>query len=169
MDKQMMDKTSFSGICKILKDNKYDICDCINGVFEVAFITNVVNGATILGAKPIIEKSIKNIAKVFTKQKFTDFSTKYEHAQIAQVLIVFAAYFDSMKLYLPDEERKIKISSKEKQILTDNSISQYINLIEDNLSKSAEQTAKDIFEYNLSIPDPVENLKDYLEQLQKFY
>ena len=63
MDKQMMDKTSFSGICKILKDNKYDICDCINGVFEVAllffpgmickdvaFITNVVNGATILGA-----------------------------------------------------------------------------------------------------------------------
>lgn len=182
MDKQMMDKTSFSGICKILKDNKYDICDCINGVFEVAllffpgmickdvaFITNVVNGATILGAKPIIEKSIKNIAKVFTKQKFTDFSTKYEHAQIAQVLIVFAAYFDSMKLYLPDEERKIKISSKEKQILTDNSISQYINLIEDNLSKSAEQTAKDIFEYNLSIPDPVENLKDYLEQLKKFY
>ena len=128
-----------------------------------------MNGATILGAKPIIEKSIKNIAKVFTKQKFTDFSTKYEHAQIAQVLIVFAAYFDSMKLYLPDEERKIKISSKEKQILTDNSISQYINLIEDNLSKSAEQTAKDIFEYNLSIPDPVENLKDYLEQLKKFY
>lgn len=182
MEKQIVDKTSFSEICKILKDNKYDICECINGVFEVAllffpcmvckdiaFITNIVNGATILGAKPIIEKSIKNIAKVFTKKKFTDFTTKYDYAQIAQVLIVFAAYFDSIKLYLPDEERKIKISSKEKQLLTESSISQYANFIEENLSKNAEQTAKDIFEYDLSIPDPVENLKDYLEQLQKFY
>lgn len=182
MEKQMMDKTSFSEICKILKDNKYDICECINGVFEVAllffpgmickdvaFITNVVNGATILGAKPIIEKSIKNIVKAFTNKEFTDFSTKYEHAQIAQVLIVFAAYFDSIKLYLPDEERKIKISSKEKQILTENSISQYISFLEDNLSKCAKQTAKDIFEYDLSIPDPVENLKDYLGQLKEFY
>ena len=80
MEKQIVDKTSFSEICKILKDNKYDICECINGVFEVAllffpcmvckdiaFITNIVNGATILGAKPIIEKSIKNIAKYDSK------------------------------------------------------------------------------------------------------
>ena len=176
MEKQIMEKTSFSEICKILKDNKYDICECINGVFEVAllffpcmvckdiaFITNIVNGATILGAKPIIEKSIKNIAKVFTKNKFTDFTTKYDYAQIAQVLIVFAAYFDSIKLYLPDEERKIKISSKEKQLLTDSSISQYVDFIKERWNK------KDIFEYDLSIPDPVENLKDYLEQLQKFY
>ena len=146
-----------------------------NGVFEVAllffpcmvckdiaFITNIVNGATILGAKPIIEKAIKNIAKLFTKNKCTDFTTKYDYAQIAQVLIVFAAYFDSIKLYLPDEERKIKISSKEKQLLTDSIISQYVDFIEENLSKNAEQTAKDSFEYELSIPDPFENLKDYL-------
>lgn len=26
MEKQIVDKTSFSEICKILKDNKYDIC-----------------------------------------------------------------------------------------------------------------------------------------------
>lgn len=45
---------------------------------------------------------------------------------------------------MPDEERKIKISSKEKQLLTESSISQYANFIEENLSKNAEQTAKDI-------------------------
>lgn len=38
MEKQIVDKTSFSEICKILKDNKYDICECINGVFEVALL-----------------------------------------------------------------------------------------------------------------------------------
>ena len=182
MDKQFIDKTSFSEICKILKDNRYDICECINGVFEiallffpgmicrdVAFITNIVNGATILGAKPIIEKSIKNISKVFAKKKFTDFTTKYDYAQIAQVLIVFAAYFDSIKLYLPDEEHNVRISSKEKQMLTDSSISKYINFIEENISKDAGQTAIDIFEYDLSIPDPIGNLKSYREQLKKFY
>ncbi len=182
MEKGIMNKTTFGEICKILKDGKCDLHKCINGVFEVAllffpeiickdvaFITNVINGATILGAKPIIEKAIKNIGKVFTKKEYSDFSTKYEHAQIAQILIVFAAYFDSIKLYLPDEEKKIKISSKEKQVLTENSISQYVNLLENNLLKSAEQNAKEIFEYDLAIPHPIANLKDYLEQLKKFY
>lgn len=182
MEKGIMNKTTFGEICKVLKDEKSDLHECINGLFEiallffpgiiskdVAFITNVVNGATILGAKPIIEKAIKNIEKVFTKKKYMDFNNKYEHAQIAQVLIVFAAYFDSIKLYLPDEEKKIKISSREKQILTENSISQYTNLLKNNLLKSAQQNAKEIFEYDLSIPNPIDNPNDYLEQLKKFY
>ena len=97
MDKYIMKKTSFFEICKLLDEN-----EGINGLFEivllflpglvckdVAFIMNLANGATILGAKPIIENAIKNIKNIFNNKKYEDFSTKYEHAQIAQVLIVY--------------------------------------------------------------------------------
>ena len=182
MEKQMIDKTSFSEVCKMLKNKKSDICECFNNIFEISllffpgmvskdigFMMNIVNGATLLGAKPVIENAVKNIIKVFANKSYTDFSTKYDHAQIAQVLIVFSAYFDTMRLYLPDEERKIQITLEEKVILTNDSIIEYISFLNENLSKGAEKTAKDIYEYDLSMPNPIESRKDYLKNLEKFY
>ena len=182
MEKQMINKTSFTEVCKILKNKKGDICGCFNNIFEISllffpglvnkevgFIANAVNGATLLGAKPIIENAVKNISNVFTDKSYTDFSTKYDHAQIAQVLIVFAAYFDAMRLYLPDEERKIQITPEEKVILTNDSITAYISSLNENLSKAAGKTAKDIYAYDLSMPNPIERREDYLEKLGEFY
>lgn len=182
MEKQMINKTSFSEVCKMLKNKKSDICECFNNIFEISllffpgmvskdigFMMNVVNGATLLGAKPVIENAVKNIINVFTNKSYTDFSTKYDHAQIAQVLIVFAAYFDTMRLYLPDEERKIQITPEEKVILTNDSIVEYISSLNENLSKGAKKTAKDIYEYDLSMPNPIESRRDYLKNLEEFY
>ena len=182
MEKQMINKTSFSEVCKILKNKKDDISECFNNMFEisllffpgmiskdVSFIANAVNGATLLGAKPIIQNAVKNIINVFTDKNYTDFSTKYDHSQIAQVLIVFAAYFDTMRLYLPDEERKIQITSAEKVMLTNDSIVEYVSSLKEQLEKSPEKTTKDIYEYDLAIPNPIESRKGYLKNLEKFY
>lgn len=182
MDKYIMKKTSFFEICKLLDENEGDISKCINGLFEiallflpglvckdVAFIMNLANGATILGAKPIIENAIKNIKNIFNNKKYEDFSTKYEHAQIAQVLIVYAAYFDTVKEYLPDVERKINISQKEKLAITKESVSRYMSLIEQNMSKDAERNVKDILDYELPLPNPVETLEESVISLKKFY
>lgn len=180
----MMEKTSFSEICKILENNEYDkgVRDCVNGFFEIAllflpglickdvsFMMNLVNGATILGAKPIIESAIKNIANVFSNRKYDDFSTKYEHAQIAQVLIVYAAYFDAIKNFLPDEERKIKISNKEKIAIAEESISKYNCLIKENLTQEAGGNLKTIFKYELPMPNPIESIQEYKKSLKHFY
>ena len=136
---------------------------------DVAFIMNLANGATILGAKPIIENAIKNIKNIYNNKKYEDFSTKYEHAQIAQVLIVYAAYFDTVKEYLPDEERRINISQKEKLAITKESVSRYMSLIEQNMAKDAERNVKDILAYNLPLPNPVETLEESVISLKKFY
>lgn len=178
----MMGNTTFREICKIMKNPQDDIAKGIKSVFEVgllflpgilcrdvSFIANAVNGATLLGAKPIIEESIKNILEVFNKKQYTEFTTKYEHAQIAQVLIVFSAYFDSIKLYLPNEEFEIIFSPKQKIKTTEECIADYIKNLEKNILKPAEQIAKDIFDFDLSIPDPIKKQKDYLEQLKSFY
>lgn len=86
MDKYIMKKTSFFEICKLLDENEGDISKCINGLFEiallflpglvckdVAFIMNLANGATILGAKPIIENAIKNIKNIFYRKSMRIF------------------------------------------------------------------------------------------------
>ncbi|MDE5932921.1 MAG: hypothetical protein K2H40_10640, partial [Lachnospiraceae bacterium] len=165
MEDKRMNQASFSEICRLMKDEKCDLHECIKGVFhvallffpglvcqETAFLTNIANGVTILDAKAEIEKSVKTIANTFGKKTYEDFTTKYEHAQIAQVLIVFAAYFDSMKLYLPDEEKQIRLSKTEKFILTEKSIAEYVSSLAVKSKEKTTQNMKYLFEYDLSLP-----------------
>lgn len=173
MENKFMKKATFSEICKVMNGTEKDIKECISGVFEiallffpglmcknVALLTSIATGLTLIDAKSAIENSIKKITQVFNKD-YKDFSTKYEHAQIAQVLIVFSSYFDSIKLYLPDEDRKISLSSKEKYTLTEESIKQYRDYL---LEKSCE-----ILDYDLSMPNPIESFEEYLKHLNDFY
>ena len=182
MNDKIIEKATFREICKILEDGRSDLKECISSIFNIALlffprlmckevdlITNIASGVSILEAKNIIEKSIKSIAKTFNANKSTDFSTRYENAQIAQVLIVFAAYFDSIKMYLPDEEKEIKISSKEKVVLTKESLDKYMFFLLEKSSMEATDIAKDIFEYDLSMPNPIESISEYAVKLLKFY
>ena len=54
-------------------------------------------------------------------------------------------------------------------ILTNDSITAYISSLNENLSKAAGKTAKDIYAYDLSMPNPIERREDYLEKLGEFY
>ncbi len=134
-EKRMMEKASFAEICRMMRDRKGEAVECMKGVFEVAllflpgfmckeaaFITNVANGVSLLGAKAAVGKSIDHFIRVFGKGDYTDFTSKYEHAQAAQVLMVFAAYFDSMRLYLPDGEGWIEVTPGEKLALAEQAV-----------------------------------------------
>lgn len=182
MEKQMIDKTSFSEICKILKNETNDIYKVANSIFNIvliffplmickqsSFLMNIVNSATLLGAKPIVENSLKNIKNIIVTEKPTDFCTRYNNVQVAQVLIVYSAFFDSMQSYLPDEEGNIKITSIEKEKITKEGIAKYIKRLENNMSQEANQTVKDILDFDLSVPNPIQNLDDYLNNLKEFY
>lgn len=177
MVNKFMKKATFSEICKVMNGTEKDIKECISGVFEiallffpelmcknVALLTNLATGLTLIDAKSAIENSVKKITQVFNRD-YKDFSTKYEHAQIAQVLIVFSSYFDSIKLYLPDEDRKISLSSKEKYTLTEESIKQY----RDYLLEKSQEKSREILDHDLSMPNPIESFDDYLKKLNDFY
>lgn len=182
MNDKTMKKATFSEVCKIMKDNKTDIRECVSGLFGIALLffpglickdveifTNIANGVSLLTAEKEIEKSIKQIYNTFNGKEYVDFSTKYEHAQIVHILIVFAAYFDSIKMYLPNEEKVINLSDKEKYVLTDKGIKKYIEYLQDKLKSKADIRAKEVFESDLSMPNPIENIRGYLDRLKKFY
>lgn len=182
MNDKTMKRATFSEICKIMKDNKTDVRECVMGVFGVALLffpglickdveifTNIANGVSLLTAGKEIENSIKQVYNTFNRKEYVDFSTKYEHAQIAHILIVFAAYFDSIKMYLPNEEKIICLSDKEKYVLTDEAIKKYIEYLEEKLKSKADIRAREVFESDLSMPNPIESINGYLDGLKKFY
>lgn len=182
MNDKMMGKATFSEICKIMKSDKDDIWECVSGLFgisllffpglickETVVLTNISNGVALLSAHKEIENAIRNISKTFTNKKYADFSTKYEHAQIAHILIVFAAYFDAIKMYLPNEEKKIELSPKEKFFLADEAINKYTDFLKESVKRKPEVKAREVLEYDLSLPNPIENLDRYSRRLRDFY
>ena len=181
-EKRMMEKASFAEICRMMRDRKGEAVECMKGVFEVAllflpgfmckeaaFITNVANGVSLVGAKAAVGKSVDHFIRVFGKGDYTDFTSKYEHAQAAQVLMVFAAYFDSMRLYLPDGEGRIEVTPDEKLVLAERAMKEYADFLLEKSGKKAGPDTRNILERDLPMPDPVENFDDYLENLKCFY
>ncbi|MBE5885416.1 MAG: AAA family ATPase [Lachnospiraceae bacterium] len=176
-------KTNFSEICRVLREKEYNIAQFFNDLFkvgliffpnmickEVDLITNIANGVSLLEAKKTLQKAIKNINDAFSKNiEYKDFSTRYDHAQIAQISIVYSAYFDSIIQYLPDENKIINLTKDEKKYLSQKSIDMYIQFISEKTNNELEQNIKYILEYDLSMPNPIQTLEQYLDELEKFY
>lgn len=175
----VISKATFSEIYKIVKNSRdEDIRQCFNSVFDIgllflpglicpetAIFTKIGDGVNLLGAKEAIGNSVTGIVNTFKNRKYIDFTTRYEHMQIAQVMIAYAAYFDSIKLYLPNEEREICLSDEEKYQITQESIKQYTA----ELKKRGEQRKSEILETDISMPDPMLGFSDYLDYLKGFY
>lgn len=178
MERKFMAKASFSEMCKIIEGKEDDIKECIKSIFgigmiffpgimckEVDIFTNIANGISLLDAKNVIDQSIEKIENVLKNKENVDFYTKYNNVQLVQVLIVFAAYFDSIKLFLPDENGIIELSADEKYILTEESIKEYINKLKEKTKSNRPQ----ILEYDLSMPNSIENFEKYLKKLKSYY
>lgn len=132
MDKAFIEKTSFSEICKMMKSGTREDWNCLQDIFdlallflpelicpEVGLVGNLASGVDLLGVKSAIKDSGKLIQGLFKRKSFVDFSSRYENAQAAQVLMIFSAYFDSMWMYVPDESREIALSDGEKLKITE--------------------------------------------------
>ena len=182
MDKAFMEKTSFSEICKMMKSGSREDWKCLQDVFdlallflpelicpEVGLLGNLSTGVDLLGAKSVIKNSGKLIQGLFTKKSFVDFSSRYENAQAAQVLMIFSAYFDSMWMYVPDESREIALSDGEKLIITEKSLEEYSEWIKKRSLEHASQETRDLLEFRLDIRTPLESETDYQIRIKEFY
>lgn len=91
------------------------------------------------------------------------------------MLIVFAAYFDAVKGYLPDENAQIRLTDKEKYYITEQSLNDYISFLKERAKGRPEKiygrdfSACTLWDYDLAMPNPVESFEEYLERLKGFY
>lgn len=180
MDEQMMKSASFSGICKIMKNKDEDIKKCIQSVARLAFVllpgvslTNITDIGTLdenlihLDVVNLVNECIGSAKSLLGKQE--DYTTRAENAQIANVLLVFSAFFDSIKKYLPDANREIALQDGEKVMLVEKTLTTYESYIKDCESRIITQDGKRIIDRPLLIPNPIDGLDETKTGLKKFY
>lgn len=181
MNETLMSKATFSEICKIMKHKDGQIHECIQSVVRLSLLlfpglmckdfasaAALEAGMLNVDVKDVIENTISSIKTAFgAKQE--DFTTRAQDAQIAHILIVFAAYFDSIKLYLPDANRAFEINSKDKFNLTKDSIEGYITHLKEQCNQPFSDDALELTDFWLFMPNPVEGLQASMDRLKTFY
>ena len=180
MSRDLQGNASFSEVYYFLKDggDKYTF-QCFKSLFSVAFllfpafmgkevalITELATGATLVGAGvgDIISNAAKNAFSFFKHKDYSNYKTRYEQMQIAQVMLVYAAYFDTISQYLPNENSEIALLRKE---ISPNGLRSYLK----GLEKAAQQNAgmHRLLEQGIALPDQTQEFSQYEERLKKFY
>lgn len=136
---------------------------------EVALITNMATGATLAGAGvgAIVGNAAKSAFSFFKRKDHGNYKTRYQQMQVAQVILVYAAYFDTISQYLPNENGEIVLSPNLKKKITQNALKSYLK----GLEKRAQQSTgmHRLLETSFALPDQTEEFSQYEERLEKFY
>lgn len=182
MDKKFMEKTTFAEIYKLVKDGNEIEKKVIKSVLnvglllfpgfvcpELKLISDISNGVDLIAAKDVLVDCGKCIKDLFSGDKASDFVSRYERVQLAQVLLVFSAYFDSMRMYLPDKGKVIALSETEKIVITQEAINEYEEWLKNRDLKNASSDADEISKYALDFQAPLESDYDFRRRLVRFY
>lgn len=180
MDEQLMRSASFAGICQIMKNKDEDIKKCIQSVARLAFVlfpgislTSIPDIGTLdenlihLDVINLVNECVESVKSLLGKQ--VDYTTRAENAQIANVLLVFSAFFDSIKQYLPDANREIALQDGEKVMLVEKALTNYEKYIKDCGSRIITQYGESIMNRFHLLPNPIEGLDDTKKGLYKYY
>lgn len=174
-----IEKATFSEIYKFVNgDGKEELLKCFTGLFktgliflprllcpETALITDIGNGVNLFGAAEAIEAGIKGVYDYFKGRHYTDYRTRYDEMQVAHYMITFAAFFDTIKEYLPDESGKIKLAGNEKLHIANEAVTKYI----ESLKKENITTKNTWINTEVVLPNPLSSFDSYLKMLSGFY
>lgn len=183
MDERLINNASFAKICKILQKKKTlweEVKPILQATMLIApalinkeFVTAMAlrealgQGVTWLDAGAIVGNAITSIKNLVSNQD-EDFVTRAENAQIANVLLVFSAYFDTVKIFLPDKERKLYLDEVQ-YCLTEKSLKAYQEKLQARESEPAGAEGRKIADWDLVLPNPLEGLDAYEKRLKEFY
>lgn len=175
---KFIEKATFSEVYKVVKGrNNSELLKCFCGVFkagllflpgllmpEVEAIVNLGNAVNIIGAAEAITSGVKGIYEYFKDRNYNDYKTRYNDMQIAHYLIVYAAFFDTIKEYLPDESGKINLMGNEKVFITKEAIKKYRDSLKIRNESENIWTNSDVI-----MPSPLCSFDTYLKNLKTFY
>jgi len=183
MKTEFLDHASFSAVYTFLKDgHDRDILQCFEDLFgtallffpalmckDVALITNIATGATLAGAGigTIVSRCAKSAFAFFRNKEHGDYRSRYEQIQIAQVMLVYASYFDAISQYLPNENSEISLSSYQKRKISEDGLRVYL----ERLEKTAQQQLgiHKLLDTEFPFPDQTREFSTYKDSLKKFY
>lgn len=189
MRTDFIEKATFSEVYHFLRDKPdNDIFQCFKSLFGVALlffptlvskelggivaagdIADIATGATLAGAGigTIVGNAAKAAFGLFKNKKYVDYETRYEHMQIAQVMLIYASYFDTISRCLPDENGEITLSPDKKRKISHDGFQEYIK----KYKESARQKSgmPDLLDREISLPTPTQDFSLYISNLENYY
>ena len=183
MEERLINNASFSKICTMLQKKK-SVWDDVKPILQATLLVipalvskEIVTamalrealdrGLVWLDAGEKVENAFSSIKNLVSKQD-EDFVTRAENAQIANVLLVFSAFFDTVKIFLPDKDRKIYLDEVQ-YCLTEKSLKDYQARILEKEKECVDADGKRIVDWKLVLPNPLEGLAKYEKRLEEFY
>lgn len=181
METKLLREATFSEVYRFLKEKPDDtVFQCFKSLFNVALLlfpalmcqnvadlTDLATGATLVGAGlgSIIGNAAKSAFVFFKNKDHGDYTTRYQQMQIAQVMLVYASFFDTISQYLPDENGEIALSSDEKWKISQEGLQAYLK----NLKTPIQHTNPKLLNIELALPNPTQDFSEYKEKLKGFY
>lgn len=168
-------RITFSEICRLLADRDGDAKNCAAEIFRFALALPDLLGPELakiiesFSAFPIKEalNAKDAILKVFKKND--NYYSSYENAQIAHVLTIFSAYFDTVSRLLPDEKWQINLESGEIVTLSEDALTQYLTSANHKLKQPSRAQFRELLDYDLSMPGSFDTKESFDKRLLRFY
>lgn len=187
METNILNKATFVEVYRFLSGKQNDdIFKCFKGLFQVALLffpalmcqdvaiitnlTSIATGATLVGAgvATIIGDAAKSAFALFKNKSHDDYVTRYDQIQIAQVMLIYAAYFDTISKCLPDENDEIALSDGVKWKISIEGYQTYLKDLEKTAQRQNSRIPKPLTE-EITLPDPTQNFSYYTNKLKSFY
>lgn len=190
MQNDLIGKATFSEVYRFLKGKPDgDVFQCFKSLFGVALlffpaliggkivgavlnmelINGLATGATLAGAGvgALVSRAAGDAFKLFNGKGHGDYATRYDQMQIAQILLVYAAYFDTISQYLPDENGEIALSPDAKRKISQDGFQRYLKTLEE-ASRRQKDTHR-LLDTEFVLPNPTQKFSLYREELRNFY
>lgn len=190
METDMIGKATFSEVYRFLKDKQdSDIFKCFKSLFSVSLlcfpallgreiagivvpvsvIGDVATGATLAGAGvgALVSRAARDAFALFKNRDHGNYADKYEQMQIAQVMLVYASYFDTISQCLPDENGEISLSPDVKRKISREGAQRYLRTVEESLCR--QKGMHKLLDREFALPVPTQSFSMYKAGLKEFY
>lgn len=136
---------------------------------DVALITDLATGATLAGAGigTIVSKAANSAVSLFRSKKHHNYTDRYDQMQIAQVMLVYASYFDTISQYLPNENGEIVLSSGDRRKISHDGFQIYLKKLEKSAQRN--NNMPKLLENEIALPSPARAFSQYKDELENFY
>lgn len=183
MDMKHIEQATFPAVYRFLQGKEDTaIKKCFCNLFKVSLllfpailgpeailVTELSSGASLagIGVGKLVSDAAHDAFSCFHNKSASDYYSRFDQMQIAQVMLIYASYFEAISQVLPNENGEIQLTPNLKRKLSCDALDQYCK----GLEKSAQKPRPDLdlLEEEIPLPDPNGDFKSYEQQLRRFF
>lgn len=165
MKEKTINKFTFKEICGILGKRNDEYAKLFHHLFDFALLfcpaliipAEIVSSmfekdivCSISEAKEKLKTCMEDVVTLIKENSPGDYYKKYDDLRLANFLLIFAAYFDTVRTLLPDKDYRISPDGEITLYITEDALKKYAETFSDSKTKTIELREVPIFPHELT-------------------